>query len=235
MLSAVYRFFFVYRPLAFACLSVLQFLVIIGKRKFVNLRVACGMVALCIGVSFVCVALIVRPLYLTDRRLICHTSFCPRSGPETVLINPAMVLLILSLVFLLPSLTVVVVTSIWACALFKKYYTGGDDQLSRRMLSLPFIMPLVIFASSLFEAFLGGSVARVISMLSLGDLFPYWIVFINSILFSVLRFLIRLPYPLVLLYTHIPLRQAVKGLLDQLRNRNRVTPGPVNSNTYCSS
>ena len=192
------------------------------------------MIVLCIGISFICLASIARPLYLSDRRLICHTSFCPKSGPETVLINPAVALLFVSLVILVPSLAIVVITSIWSCAVFKSYYTGGDDQLNRRMLSLPFIMPLAIIASSLLEALLGGPVARVISMLSLGDFFPYWIVFTNSVLFSVVRFLIRLPYPFILLYTHTRLRQAAKGLLDRLRNRNRVNPGSLNSNTSSS-
>ena len=234
MLSAVYRFFFAYRPLAFASLSVLQFLVIIGKKRFVIVKVACSMIALCIGVSFICLASIARPLYLSDRRLICHTSFCPKSGPETVLINPAVALLFVSLVILVPSLAIVVITSIWSCAVFKSYYTGGDDQLNRRMLSLPFIMPLAIIASSMLEAFLGGPVARIMSMLPLGDLFPYWIVFTNSLMLSVLRFLIRLTCPLVLFITHTRLRQAVKGLLDRLRNRSRVNPGSVNSDTSSS-
>ena len=235
MLSAEYRFFYIYRPLSFACLSVLHLFVILGKKKFINLKVACSMIAVCISVSFVCAASVARLFYGTDRRLICHTSHCPRSEPETILVNPAVILLFFTLVAVFPSLVVVVITSTWSCAVFKKYYTGGDDQLNRRILSLPFIMPLVIIASSVFEAVLGGSVARVISMLSPGELFPYWIVFINSILFSILRFLIRLPYLIILLYTHTPLRQAVKRLLDQLKNKNRVTPGSVNSDTASSS
>ena len=228
MIGAEYRFFFVYRPLAFACLSVLQFLVVIGKKKFVNLKVACAMIALSIGVSSVCSASLISQQYFMERRLICDTSFCPRNGPETVHANHAVILFSLVLIVLLPSLAVVVVTSTYSCAVFKKYYTGGDDQLNCRMLSLPFIMPLVIIASSLLEAFLSGSVAHVKSMLSLGDLFPYWIAFTNSVLLGVLRFFIRLPYPIVLLNTHTPLRAAVKGLLDRLKNGNRVIPESLN-------
>lgn len=104
--------------------------------------------------------------------------------------------------------------------MFKKYYTGGDGQLNRTMLTFPFIMPLAVIASSVFEALLGGPVACIISMLSLGVLFPYWIIFTNSVLFSVARFLIRLPYPLILLYTHTSLSQSIKRLLDRLKNGN---------------
>lgn len=53
---AVLIFFLVYRPLSFASLSVLQFAVVLGKKKLVNLKVACGMIALCVGISLITVA-----------------------------------------------------------------------------------------------------------------------------------------------------------------------------------
>ena len=222
VISAEYVFFFVYRAFAFACLSVLQFLLVIGKRKFINLKVARGMVALSIGTSFVCIALIIRLLYLTDRRSICDTSFCPESGPESALVNRAVILGPMSLAVLLPSLAVVVVMSTWSYAVFKKYYTGRDDQWNRRMLSLPFVMSLVIIASSILEALLSLFVTRVMFMLSLGDLLPYWIIFANSILLIGLQFFIRLVYPSVLLYTQTHLRQA---LINRFKCHNRVNPG----------
>ena len=225
MLNAEYIFFIIYRSLCFACLSVLQCFVILGKKKLVNLKVACSMVAVCIGISFVCVASVVRLFYETDRRLYCQSSSCPKSGLETVLVNPLVIFFSLCLVVIFPSFVVVVITSTWSCAVFKKYYTGGDNHLNCRMLSLPFVMPLVIIASSMFEAALGGSVARVMSMLSYSDLLPYWITFTNSVLVTILRFFIRLVYPLMLLYTHSHLRQTVKRLLDRFKHLNCVIPG----------
>ena len=222
VITSEYIFFFIYRAFAFACLSVLQYLLVIGKQKFVNLKVACGMVVLSISISFVCVASVISRLYLTGRRSLCDISFCPRSGSDIGLISRAV---ILALAILLPSLAVVVVTSTWSCAVFKKYYTGGDDQLNRRMLSLPFVMPLVIIASSLLEALLSLFVTNVISMLSLGDLLPYWIIFAYSMLLVGLQFFIRLVYPLVLLYTHTHLRQAFKKILNRFKRHNRVNPG----------
>ena len=222
---AEYVFFFVYWAFAFACLSVLQFLLVIGKRKIVNLKLACGMVALSIGTSFVCIASVVRQLYSVDDRSICEASFCPNNLPVTGLDNHEVVSLLFFLVVLLPSIAVVVVTSTWSCAVFKRYYTGGDDQLNRRMLSLPFIMPLVIIASSVLEALLSLLVTRVISMLSLGDLLPYWIIVADSMLLIGLHFFIRLVYPLVLLYTHTHLQQAALILLNRFKRHNRVSPG----------
>ena len=91
MLSAEYRFFHIYRTLSFACFSVLQLFVILRRKKFVNVKVACSIVAVCISVSFVYAASIVRVLHGTERILICHTSHCPKGGPETILDNPAVI------------------------------------------------------------------------------------------------------------------------------------------------
>ena len=134
-------FFLVYRPLAFACLSVLQFFTIIGKKMFVNLKLTCGVVALCIAISFICVVIAGRQLYLAGWRSICGGSFCPDSGPGTAFVVLKVIVLSLSLVILLPSLAVVIIMSTWSCIVFKKYYTGGDNQLNPRVLSLPFIIP----------------------------------------------------------------------------------------------
>ena len=223
ILTAMLVFFLVCRPLAFSCLSVLQFLTIVGKRRFVNFKVACSMASLCIAVSFVCMVVAGRQIYLADWRLACGGSFCPDSGPETSFVIRN-VILSLSLVILLPSLAVVIVASTWSCVVFKKYYTGGDGQLNRRMLSLPFIMPMVIIASTALEPLLAQFVESFLSMLSLGDLLPYWLLFANSVLLTVLQSSIGLVYPLVLLYTHTPLRQAVKRLLSRLKHHNRVNP-----------
>ena len=99
------------------------------------------MVALCIAVSFICVVIAGRQLYLAGWRSICGGSFCPDSGPETAFVVLKVIMLSLSLVILLPSLAVVIVMSTRSCIVFKKYYTGGDNQLNPRVLSPPFIMP----------------------------------------------------------------------------------------------
>ena len=90
-----------------------------------------------------------------------------------------------------------------SCAIFRNNYTGGDNQLNRRMLSLPFIMPLtnLRLASSVVEGAQILLVVIIISMLSLGDLFPYWIMFTNFFASQLLiRFFTKLVYPSILLY-----------------------------------
>ena len=75
-------------------------------------------------------------------------------------------------------------------------------------------------------------VGVLLSMLSLGDLFPYWTMFTIFVLASFLRFFIRLVYPSVLLYTHRKLCQAIncKPLIRKLKNGN-MTPGTMNKDS----
>jgi hypothetical protein len=231
LLAVTFSFGLIYRPFCFSCLSVLQFLVVIGKKKFITLKVSSGMIAACCASAIFFAASIVKPTYDSIDRTACYESFCPGSRPDSPFGDNSMwITTTLSIFFVgyLPTTVIVFTTSIWSCTAFKNYYTGGDDQLNRRMLSLPFIMPLSNLASGLFEGATITLVGVIISMLSLGDLFPYWTMFTIFVLASFLRFLIRLVYPLMLLYTHRKLRRAIKRLVRELKNGNIMTPGTVN-------
>jgi hypothetical protein len=210
LFAVLFVFFLIYRPFCFSCLSILQFLVVIGKKKFVTLKVS-GIIAVCSGLAVIYTASSVKPTHDTVEKYICYESFCPNSRSESPFGLFVISYLFVSHLYCFPSNYRYCVTmSIWFCAVFKNYYTGGDDQLNRRMFSLPFIMPLANLASSVVEGAQIMVVGLLISMLPLGDLFPYWIMFIKFLLASFLRFFIRLVYPSVLLYTHRKLCRAIK-------------------------
>ncbi len=230
-LAVTFSFVLIYQPFCFACLSVLQLLVVIGKKKFITLKIASGMIAACCASAVIFAASIVKPTYDSIDRTACYESFCPGSRPESPFGDNSMWITTTLAVFFvgyLPTTIIVLIMSIWSYATFKNYYTGGDEQLNRRMLSLPFIMPLSNVASSLIEGAAITLVGVIISMLSLGDLSPYWIMFTIFVLSSLIRFFTRLVYPSVLLYTHRTLRRAIKRLVRELKNGNIVTPGNVN-------
>ena len=182
------------------------------------------------------VASILKPVYETT---YCYENRCPNGRSDTLF--GTFITVFFSIIFIayIPTLAVVTAMSTWSCAVFKKYYIGGDDQLNRRMISLLFIMPLANVSSAVLEGALAVSVGNALSMISvLGDQFPYWSNFINTILLIILHFSIRLVYPLILLSfcsTPTPsstkLRKAIKRLLRRIKNRNRVAPGVMNSDT----
>ena len=217
-------FFTIYRPVMFACLGALQLFVILGKKQFLKIKVACGMIAACIGASFVISVLALSTVYKSNEKPICNNCFCPGYRPESSFGVTAWLSVITTVLSLLPSLVTVAVTSLWSCTVFKQYYTGGDDQLNRRMLSLPFIMPLTILASSILEVGLVMFAGRFLLSLSLGEYFPHWSVAVHLQIGALSRLLTRLIYPLLLTCTHTSLYRSVKHLLKQLKTSNQVRP-----------
>ena len=131
----------------------------------------------------------------------------------------ATVLIVIIFSLFLPSLAVTILTSTWSCARFKKYYTGGDDQMNRRMLSLPVIMPLTIMATSMTEAIMIALVTNFLFILPLGDYLPYWILFTYRQIITFFKVIVRVIYPLVLIYTHSDVRQIHKSLFKCSTNR----------------
>ena len=214
-------FFPIYRLCAFICLAILQFLVIRGKKKFITLKVACGMITLSFGVSLVLICSLVRVFHETDERVFCYDAFCPNSRPESGISNLVKILISIYCGAYVPSIVVVAITSTWSCVLFKRYYTGGDDQLNRRMLWFPVVMPLAISASTFLEIIALQVIGEILTTFSLGVYLPYWILFTQLLALLFFRFITRLIYPLVLVYTHTRLRLAIK---EHLKGTNSVAP-----------
>lgn len=232
LLVLVASFFIVYRSYVFVCLAVLQFLVVFGKKNLAySLKASVGMILFSIGISLVYDAAIADEFHKASERVICYDAYCPGHRPEEGIGGLIKVLISFTLSTYLPTIVVVIVTSTWSCVIFKKYYTGGDDQLNRKMLSLPFVMPLASMASSLLEIVSVQIVAEILlsSSLPLGVYLPYWIRFAQSLVFIPVRLLNRLIYPFVLVYTHAELRQSIDASLKRFKVRNnQVTPVQVN-------
>jgi hypothetical protein len=223
-LAGVLVFFIVYRPAMFACLGVLQLLVVFGKKQFLKVKIACGMIAMCFVASFIISVSSLRTVYESNEKPICNNCFCPGYRPESSFGIVARLSVITTVLSLFPSLVAVTVTSLWSCVVFRKYHTGRDDQLNRRMLSLPFIMPLTILASSILEIALVMLAGWFLLSLSLGEHFPHWSVFAHLQIVALLRLLFRLIYPLLLTYTHTSLYPTVKRLLKKLKTRHQIHP-----------
>ena len=221
-----------YQAFAFACLALLQFLVIRGKlKRFNTLKAACCMITLSFGVSLVFIGSLVRELHDSNERAVCFDAFCPNSRPESGISNLIVVLISVFCGAYIPSIVVVVITSTWSCVLFKHYYTGGDDQLNRRMLSFPVVMMLAIIASKFLEILLLQIVGEVLMSLSLGVYLPYWTLFAQFLAAFLLRIVTRLTYPLVLVYTHARLRRAIKKYLIRLKTMNSVAPSTTTTSS----
>ena len=225
--AVVTLLFPIYRSSAFAFLAVLQLLVIIGKKKFVNLKVTCCMISLSVGISVVFIAPISIVLHNSNERVHCYDAFCPNSRPESGISNLIKVLISVTFGSYIPSIVVVIIAATWSCGLFRRYYTGGDDQLNRRMLCFPFVMPLAIIASISLEVSALQIIGEFLIAISNGVYLPNWIAFTQLQTLLFFRFITRVTYPLVLVFTHTQLSRAIKKLLKQFKGTNSVTPLPV--------
>ena len=67
--------FNIFPPFTITCLGVLQFLVILGKKKFVTSKVASDMIAACVGITFVYLAFSVQIFYNSNLRYIARTVY----------------------------------------------------------------------------------------------------------------------------------------------------------------
>ena len=95
------------------------------------------------------------------------------------------------------------------------------------MLSLPFIMLLANLTSTVLDVLRMEIVSAILLNLSLGVFFTRWILFAQTLVLIPLRFINRLTYPLVLIYTHIELHRTIGTLLKQVfkpGGDNRVAP-----------
>ena len=227
MIVVVLVCFIFYRCSMFASLSMIQFLVVFGKKKWATLKVSFGLILLSIGIGLLAIAASIRDIVGSRERVTCFDAYCPGARPESGISNLIKVVFGFTLGAYLPSTAVVIIMSTWSCAIFKQYNSGGDDSLNRRMLSLPFIMPLANLTSTVLDLLSMEIVSAILLNVSLGIFFHRWIIFTQALVLIPLRFINRLTYPLVLVYTHAELRRSLGSLLKRMfkpGGENPVTP-----------
>ena len=180
---SLYIFITVYEPVAFAFLSCLHLLQVKGKKRLTK-----------IAVIFICISAAYSALFAIEfvafqaksgfsEELVCDQVCNIDQQEQTLSSSAAFIPVFLSFIPLawIPSLiTVIVTTTYMACVVFKKSYTGGDDKLSKRILSIPLVMPIVIIATNLFAGYFTRVVISFIFVrLPLGAFRRYWVIFLQ--------------------------------------------------------
>ena len=146
ILSAIYQpsrpLTLSFRSIAYASIALCQLLIITDKKKYVNHKSTCGCVAFAVGVGTIFATESAILTSLNDERLGC-TDFCPGQNVQAAFKFSARIIVMISYVVLawLPSFVILLISTTWSCVVFKKHYTGGNDQLNRRLISLPVILP----------------------------------------------------------------------------------------------
>lgn len=201
-----------YEPLAFACLAVMQLLHIKNARR---ITIKSALIGVCLSVAY-SVAFGIEMIILLGRNNFTDVLVCPgRCFPATDdSLSPLQLLTVTYVIGAwIPCLIIVFVTSTWSCLTlnFKKCSIGRDEQLNRKMLSLPLIMPIVVILSNTLTGTVVGRLnGSLILSLPLGVFHTYWLISSQVLVNIALVALNGLFSPLLLLYLMPPLRHALK-------------------------
>ena len=211
-----------------ACVSVIQFLIVKGKRKLVNWKVVFALVA---GSTLYSVTLAVVSFFgnrIQGTPLLC-ASLCTEN-PGSQFTNFSFALIGIVGAVLVPCLVVIFFTLLWTCLIFKENYIGNDDQLNQRIVSITAIMPLVTIFTSVFFFLLQQLVANILRQF-VTSFYPNWVLAFAEFLGNLLEGVSGFIYPIVLLYVHPTLRAAwitmlkrVRRALKKKENNSRVHP-----------
>ncbi len=211
-----------FRSIVYASIAFCQLLIITDKKKYVNHKTTCGCVAFAVGVGAIFATETAVLTNLNNERLGC-TDFCPGQDVGGSFNFSARTIVMISYVTLtwLPSVVILLISTIWSCIVFKKRYTGGNDQLNRRLISLPIILPVGFILSTVFTLLLRRLVLVII--LSYKVRFAQYWLFLSGAMISLLdEILDGLIYQLILVYLNPHLFKTWKGLFH--RHSNQVHP-----------
>ena len=202
-----------YQPFALVNLAVFQLLIIKGKKTLVNCKtVGASLIIITIVSIFIPLAFAVIRYNDGQNTFVC-TGVCP--GPTASNVELLLFVSYAAIVWI-PSLLIVVMVTIWSCAIFKHNYAGRDSELNRRIISVPLIMPAIITLATVIP-FALFRVADQIPTLS-ADAFIYnWAVSVNVVILLVNEILNGLSYPCLILFLAPKLFKSWKMLFKTKR------------------
>lgn len=195
----------VFVSVLFTTLSVMQFLVIKGKKRLIGWKV----VSIAVTGSTI-FSLILAILSFIGNKLQREPILCPllcTDAPDSLFTNFSFSLIGLIVIVLLPCLIIIFITMLWTCLIFKKAYIGDNDQLNRRIVSLPAIMPLLTVFISISFFLVQRQLARILMRL-VSSFFPNLVLVCTEFFGYFIEGISGFIYPIVLLYLHPHLRSA---------------------------
>ena len=215
--------YIVFQPLNYACLGVFQLLIIKGKKRHVSYASVTAAVIVCNGIAILLASEGVTLLNLADQAYVCN-GLCPGEKSRRF---SGIGYAFTSYVFisLLPSFLIVIVCTSWSCIIFKNAYIGDSDELNRRIIALPIVLPtLLILPNILGNVFHFGTNQLFLS--SGIDNSTYWAIFNRLFIFQVYELISGITYPFVLIWLKPKIGRHWKELVFRIcwKRNNRVVP-----------
>ena len=217
-------FYIVFQPLNYACLGIFQLLIIKGKKKLVSYPTIGASITFCLIVTILVAAEGVILVNLAGQTYICD-KLCPQLNTAKFS-GTGITFYTVMVVSWLPSVVIVIVCTSWSCLTFKKRYTGGDDDLNRRVLSLPIVLPTTVAVPNLLTLAFLKLIEQTLESSEAAESI-YWTIFAKLFAFQVHEVLSGIVYPCILLRLSPQIRRYWKEQLLKrriCRKSNVVTP-----------
>ena len=211
-----------YRPVIYVFLAFFQLLIIKGKKRFVKYKttVASLVFSILVGTIFATITAVL--LTVNDERFGC-SDFCPGQRVEGTFPSRNVVFISYILIVWLPSFVFLSICSTWSCIVFKKYSLGGNNQLNRRLISMPLILPAVLVVSTILTVLIRRVLFAILQSYNLLYI-DYWF-FVSGAMITLLdEILDGVFYQLLLTYLNPKLFNTWK-MMFRCKN-NQVQPQP---------
>ena len=231
LLFVVSRVFFtIYSVVIVTYQSVLQLLVLMGKKKWGAEYMGSVIGVVISGV----VGVVWSIVFLTtsnDVPTLC-SMYCEPPDPNSTVSSPIDTGLIYVgstiVLTLIPSLIVTIVTSTRATILFKSKFmrrSDDDNDLNKKMILLPILMVFLVIANSTISYAVASIVGVILKRANLGAFFGNWAYFISIVVAMLIDIIHGVSYPVALVYLNTKLQTTWKRMLFKRGSRsNRVKP-----------
>ncbi len=216
-LQAPRIFFTGYSVVAVTCLSIMQLLVMRGKRNGYKQAFFCMIVSVLVALFWTVVFITTNG---TTKYPVHCDSFCYGSNPaeERNIFSSVLLAIVLFVIFtLFPALIVSILSSVWTLQIFrKKFIVRSDNQseieLNRRMLLLPLLMVILLFCNALLTYILSSLTGLLLKQAGVESFYGNWANIISKYEYFSLDVLHSLSYPLVLLFLYTNIWKTWKKL-----------------------
>lgn len=152
------QLYIAFQPLNIASLGLFMLLTIKGRKRLVSYKTISTSIFICIGITILLVV-VSGVFYYSSQQIYICSGPCPGSMAQT---STGLITFALYVIFCyLPSLLIVIVCTLWSCAIYKKSYTvSHDSDLDRRIISMPIVLPLILITPTLLSATILGGIRQ---------------------------------------------------------------------------
>ncbi len=149
---------------------------------------------------------------------------------------------------LLPTSTIVIVTSVWSVQLFKKMSIQQKIQdyntLNKKLLFMPILLVILIVCNGIIGYLIGIAISELIKLAGVENYLGNWTYFVQRMSFGFINCLHGVSYPITLLYFNTKLRKNWRKYFNRRSNRWIQKSSPCNKDispcsyidgNYCTS